>query len=135
VSTYTLRYYERAGLIDGVARAGSGHRRYGEDDLAWIEVLQCLRATGMPIRGIRQYAELVRAGDGNETERLALLEHHRDAVRVQLAQVREHLAFIEHKIANYQEKLNDQENTRQSGAGGICAGPGVHGHDPRLRRG
>ncbi len=134
VSAYTLRYYEKAGLIDGVERAGSGHRRYGDEDLAWIEVLQCLRATGMPIRGIRRYAELVRAGDGNETERLALLEEHRDAVRAQLAQVREHLAFIEHKITNYQEKLNDEENTRKSGAGGFCAGPGMHGHDPCLRR-
>ena len=105
MSAHTLRYYERAGLIDGVERAGSGHRRYGDEDLAWIEVLQCLRATGMPIRGIRRYAELVRAGDGNETERLALLEEHRDAVQAQLAQVREHLAFIEHKIAIYQEKL------------------------------
>ena len=56
-------------------------------------------------------------GRGNETERLTLLEDHRDAVRAELAQVREHLAFIEHKIANYQEKLNDQsENTRESGA-------------------
>src|ERR1700749_3717935 len=134
VSAYTLRYYERAGLIDGVGRADSGHRRYSDEDLAWIEVLQCLRATGMPIRGIRRYAELVRAGDGNETERLTLLEEHRDAVQAQLAQVREHLAFIEHKIDNYQEKLNDEENAWESGAGGLCAGPGVHGHDPRLRR-
>ncbi len=133
VSAHTLRYYERAGLIDGVERAGSGHRRYSDEDLAWIEVLQCLRATGMPVRGIRRYAELVRDGDGNEVERLSLLQEHRDAVQAQLAQVREHLAFIEHKIANYQEKLNDTENTRESGAGGFCAGPWVHGDDPRLR--
>jgi DNA-binding transcriptional MerR regulator len=106
VSAYTLRYYERAGLIDAVGRAGSGHRRYSEEDLAWIDVLQCLRATGMPIRAIRRYAELVRAGDGNESERLALLEEHRTAVRAQLAQVRRHLAFIDHKITIYEDKLN-----------------------------
>jgi DNA-binding transcriptional MerR regulator len=41
VSAYTLRYYERAGLIDGIGRADSGHRRYSDEDLAWIEVLQC----------------------------------------------------------------------------------------------
>ncbi|MGH2891893.1 MAG: MerR family DNA-binding transcriptional regulator [Solirubrobacteraceae bacterium] len=35
VSTYTLRYNEKAGLIDDVERAGSGHRRYSGDDLAW----------------------------------------------------------------------------------------------------
>lgn len=103
-SVHTLRYYERAGLIDGVERAASGHRRYGEGDLAWIEVLRKLRATGMPIRRIRRYAELVRAGEGNERERLELLEEHRDAVRSQLAEVRRHLAFIEQKIEIYEER-------------------------------
>jgi DNA-binding transcriptional MerR regulator len=106
VSAYTLRYYERVGLINGVGRADSGHRRYDEEDLAWIEVLQRLRATGMPIQRIRRYAELVRAGEGNERERLALLEEHRAAVMTRLAQERRHLAFIERKIANYVEKLN-----------------------------
>jgi DNA-binding transcriptional MerR regulator len=105
VSAYTLRYYERAGLINGVDRADSGHRRYSDDDLAWIEVLQRLRATGMPIQRIRRYADMVRAGEGNEAERLALLEEHRDAVKAQLAEVRRHLAFIERKIAIYEEKL------------------------------
>jgi DNA-binding transcriptional MerR regulator len=107
VSAYTLRYYERVGLIDGVGRADSGHRRYSDEDLRWIEVLQRLRATGMPIRRIQRYAELVRTGDGNETERLALLKEHRDAVESRLVEVRTHLAFIERKIANYEEKLND----------------------------
>ena len=105
VSAYTLRYYERAGLIDGVDRAASGHRRYDDADLAWIEVLQRLRATGMPIQRIRRYAELVREGEGNERDRLALLEEHRDAVKATLAQVRKHLTFIEKKIAIYEEKL------------------------------
>lgn len=81
VSAYTLRCYGRAGLIDDVGRADSGHRRSGDEDLAWIGLLQCLRATGMPIRTIRRYAELVGAGDGNELERLALLREHRTEVR------------------------------------------------------
>jgi DNA-binding transcriptional MerR regulator len=106
VSAHTLRYYERAGLINGVDRADSGHRRYDDADLAWIEVLQRLRATGMPIRRIRQYAELVRAGEGNERERLELLQEHREAVRATLAEVQRHLAFIDKKIDIYEEKLN-----------------------------
>ncbi len=105
VSAHTLRYYERAGLIDGVDRAGSGHRRYTESDIAWIEALQCLRATGMPIRRIRRYAELVRAGDGNEAQRLELLREHRDYVRARLDEVLRHLDFVEHKIEKYEEKL------------------------------
>jgi DNA-binding transcriptional MerR regulator len=107
VSAYTLRYYERAGLIDDVGRADSGHRRYSDRDLAWIHTLQCLRATGMPIRAIRRYAELVRAGGGNEVERLALLREHRAAVRAQLAEVRRHLAFIDRKISIYEDALDD----------------------------
>src|SRR5262245_31498678 len=107
VSAYTLRYYERAGLIDDIDRADSGHRRYSEDDLAWIRALQCLRATGMPIREIRRYADLVRAGDGNEAERLALLREHRTAVLARLAEVQRHLAFVDHKIAIYEEKLHE----------------------------
>ena len=106
LSACTLRYYERAGLIDGVDRADSGHRRYDEQDLAWIETLQCLRATGMPIQRVRRYAELVRDGDGNERDRLALLEEHRAAVKSRLVEVQEHLAFIERKIARYEEALD-----------------------------
>src|SRR5215469_13682981 len=84
LTRHTLRYYERDGLMLGVGRAGSGHRRYSERDLGWIELITKLRATGMPIREVRRYAELVRAGDGNEDERLALLRAHRERVRGQL---------------------------------------------------
>jgi DNA-binding transcriptional MerR regulator len=107
LSAYTLRYYERVGLIDGVDRADSGHRRYDERDLAWIETLQCLRATGMPIQRILRYAELVRDGEGNERDRLALLEEHRGAVMARLTEVRKHLVFIEKKIAKYKETLDE----------------------------
>jgi DNA-binding transcriptional MerR regulator len=107
LSTYTLRYYERVGLIDGVDRADSGHRRYDERDLAWIETLQRLRATGMPIQRILRYAELVRDGEGNERDRLALLEEHRAEVKARLGEVQKHLVFIEKKIATYKEKLDE----------------------------
>ena len=63
-----------------------GRRRYRALDLKWIVICTKLRATGMPIRGIHRYAELVAAGPGNEKERLALLESHRADV---LAKLRE----------------------------------------------
>src|SRR5882672_10055466 len=84
VTPHTLRYYERAGLLDPVDRAASGHRRYAEEDLARIQFLTKLRSTGMPIRQIRAYADLIRRGEDSHEERLALLEAHRDAVRAQL---------------------------------------------------
>jgi DNA-binding transcriptional MerR regulator len=106
VSAHTLRYYERAGLIGDVDRAASGHRRYGDEDLAWIHTIQCLRATGMPIRDIRRYAELARSGEENWEARLALLEQHRAAVQSQLDEVRGHLAFIDRKITTYKDRIN-----------------------------
>ncbi|GAA5155898.1 MerR family transcriptional regulator [Pseudonocardia eucalypti] len=106
VSVHTLRYYERAGLVvTEVDRTASGRRRYQQLDLAWITVCTKLRATGMPIRTIRRYAELVAEGPGNERERLALLEEHREEVVAKLAEVRESLETINHKIDVYRGRL------------------------------
>ena len=110
LSAHTLRYYERAGLMIAVDRGRSGHRRYGERDLGWIELITKLRATGMPIRDIRRYAALVRAGEGNEGERLDLLRTHRDRVRAQLAATREHLSAIEAKIGYYADAMQACES-------------------------
>jgi DNA-binding transcriptional MerR regulator len=66
LTAHTLRYYERDGLmLAAVDRSGSDHRRYTERDLTWISLITKLRSTGMPIREVKKYAALVRAGDGN----------------------------------------------------------------------
>ena len=102
----TLRYYERDGLmLHPVGRSATGHRRYTEQDLRWILLVTRLRATGMPIRDVRRYAELVRQGDGNEPERLDLLRLHRQQVLAQLAAVQEHLGAIDAKIGIYVDLL------------------------------
>jgi DNA-binding transcriptional MerR regulator len=105
VSAHTLRYYERAGLLDSVDRAASGHRRYAEEDLVRIQFLTKLRSTGMPIRQIRAYAELMRGGDETHEARLALLEEHREAVRARLAETERNLELIDRKIDFYRERL------------------------------
>jgi len=100
VSVHTLRYYERPGR-----RTDGGRRRYQQLDLDWITVCTRLRATGMPIKAIRRYAQLVAAGHGNEQERLALLEAHRADVVAKLAELRENLELIDHKIGVYRGRL------------------------------
>ena len=108
LTAHTLRYYERDGLmLSSPERSASGHRRYSEQDLSWIQLITRLRSTGMPIRDVRRYAALVRAGDGNEAERLALLKAHRERVEAQLAEVNGHLRAIDHKIGIYEGKLEN----------------------------
>jgi DNA-binding transcriptional MerR regulator len=93
-------------MLDPVGRTAATHRRYTDEDLSWIVLLTRLRGTGMPIRRMREYADLVRAGEGNEQERLALLEAHRAAVLEQLEQVQRSLAAIETKIDFYREQIS-----------------------------
>jgi DNA-binding transcriptional MerR regulator len=106
LTSHTLRYYERDGLmLREVGRSTAGHRVYTENDLQWIAMLTRLRATGMPIREVREYAGMCRAGDGNELARLELLRAHRSRVLAQLAEVTEHLGAIDNKIGIYTERL------------------------------
>jgi DNA-binding transcriptional MerR regulator len=106
VSAHTLRYYERAGLLPPVERNGSGHRRFTAEDVEWVVVCTRLRATGMPIRLIREYARLVHEGEGNEDERLALLEQHRAEVLERLVEVERNLELIDFKIDLYRRKAS-----------------------------
>jgi len=105
ISAHTLRYWERAGLLQPVSRNGSGHRRYAEEDLERIKFLTKLRATGMPIRQVRRYAELLNGGEDTNEERLALLEAHRKEVLARLEETAGHLELIDWKIDLYRERL------------------------------
>ena len=106
----TLRYYERDGLLlQPVARGSSGHRSYGERDIEWIRLITKLRSTGMSIRDVRRYADLVRSGDGNEVERLDLLRAHRQVVLARLAEVQDHLGAIDYKIGLYEARLEGSD--------------------------
>ena len=105
LSAHTLRYYERAGLLEPVGRNGSGHRRYREADLERITFLARLRATGMPIREVRRYAELMQAGEATNAARLTLLEQHRVAVLAGLEATAKNLELIDWKINFYKERL------------------------------
>jgi DNA-binding transcriptional MerR regulator len=108
LSAHTLRYYERVGLLDGVDRASNGHRRYTEDDLASLVFLMRLRATGMPIRKMLEFANLRRQGSKTASERLALLEEHHQEVRAHMQELEQHLAVIEAKLDRYKRMVAEE---------------------------
>lgn len=106
LTAYTLRYYERAGLLEPPVRGGNGHRRYGSRDLDRIALMTRLRATGMSISDMRRYADLIGMGDTSASARRALLVAHRERVAARIAQLGEDLALINYKIAVY-EKIEE----------------------------
>ncbi len=103
LSAHTLRYYERIGLLDPVGRASSGHRRCLAGDLAWVEFLTRLRATGMPVRVMQRFAALRRHGDRTLPERRELLEAHQRDIEQHLADLQVNLAAITEKIQHYRD--------------------------------
>ena len=106
ITATALRWYESTGLLlRPPVRTSGGQRRYDQAQAAWLQMLTCLRGTGMPVATMRRYAQLCRQGDGNEAERLALLEAHRDVARARFEQAQRDLAAIERKVALYREKV------------------------------
>lgn len=101
LTAHTLRYYERVGLLDGVGRNAAGSRAYTADDMRRVVFLTRLRTTGMSIRELQRYVGLVGAGASTEPDRLAMLQAHRDAVRLQIEALQVALRTIEFKIATY----------------------------------
>jgi len=102
-----------------VARAESGHRRYSEDDVLWVEVLRCLRETGMTIEQLRYYCDLGAQGDHTKPKRLELLTEHRAKVEAQIAERHAALRLIDHKIEFYHQHqpptAAEEQGERQTG--------------------
>lgn len=117
LSEDTLRYYERIGLLDRVRRdSSSGHRRYSAEDVQKIETLACLRTTGMSIEDMRMYFALLKEGKAAADQQLELFEGQRKALEEELARKREHLRYLEHKVAFWKAvQSGDDAKAREIG--------------------
>jgi DNA-binding transcriptional MerR regulator len=109
LSVHALRYYEREGLLlsQHLPRATGGHRRFDAEEVHWLRICTKLRASGMPLGEIRQLAELVRNGPGNESERLELLREQQRRVEQQLVDLGECLRVISRKVGVYERHVAD----------------------------
>ncbi|WP_016697620.1 MerR family transcriptional regulator [Actinoalloteichus spitiensis] len=105
LSIDTLRFYEREKLLPAPERSATGRRIFREVDVEWIGVCRRLRDSGMPLARIAEYAALVRAGAGNEQQRLDLLRQHEAHVREQMAALHDALDVISFKVATYTAAL------------------------------
>jgi DNA-binding transcriptional MerR regulator len=101
LSAHTLRWYEQMGLLDEIPRDSAGRRRYRLADVERLQLLTKMRATGMPVRDMVRYVELLRGGPGTRLERLHLLEAHRATVLGQIDDLQRDLTVIDFKITMY----------------------------------
>lgn len=117
LSKHTLRYYEREGLLPPIAKASSGHRRYTDDDIGFVKFLQLLRATGMPIREMKEFVKLTRAGDHTIAQRVEVLTAYREALVERMAHDVEHLEALNRKVEWYTELLEVRDATPEAVTG------------------
>lgn len=103
LSTHTLRYYEKLGLLASIERANGGSRRYTEEDVAWIQFLMRLRNTGMSIKTVKTFVDLIRANPLDVSERIPILKNHREELASRIAELKNDLKVIDLKIEHYEE--------------------------------
>ncbi|SDV03978.1 MerR family transcriptional regulator [Pseudomonas mucidolens] len=101
LTAYTLRYYERIGLLAPVARAAGGQRLYAPTDIAWLEFLLRLRTTHMTIGKMQTFAKLRSAGDSTVAERRQMLESHLQDVQGEIVAMQKAVAALQAKIDHY----------------------------------
>ncbi|MEJ2157316.1 MAG: MerR family transcriptional regulator [Desulfobacteraceae bacterium] len=101
ISSHTLRYYEKIGLILNVARNSKGHRDYSEKDIAWVEFLKRLKVTGMPLNMMKTFADLRYKGGTTVNDRLQILENHHRKITENIKTLLKHKDKIADKINIY----------------------------------
>jgi MerR family transcriptional regulator, aldehyde-responsive regulator len=99
LSEHTLRYYERARLLDPVRREHSSrHRRYTVEDIARLQTLACLRAAGVPLDQMRRYFELMELGASAAPLQHAMLSKQRQVLEARLAELMAHIDYLDRKL-------------------------------------
>ncbi|MFV0561032.1 MAG: MerR family transcriptional regulator [Enterococcus sp.] len=101
LSTYTLRYYDKEGLLPFVSKNESGYREFTEADLGLIHTICCLKNTGMPIKDIRTYITYCMEGPDTIPLRKELLLAHKKNVLENLEKIQENLKGIDQKLTTY----------------------------------
>ena len=113
LSTHTLRFYEKEGLLTGVERSVGGFRQYSDEDLETLGLVCCLKNTGMSLREILQFVQLTREGEHTLKERVALLQEHRENVIRRISEMQKHLDKVTWKLNYYSEKLKEYQTGKQ----------------------
>lgn len=134
LSIDTLRYYERIGLIEPIGRAESGHRRYTQQDLNWIDLLLHLRDTGMPRAQMVRFGQLSRQGYSKTlSERRLMLEQHQQNLQQRIQELEQHLTVLQYKIAHLKELEAQQDTASPPAHASVQSDMSVSAGDPEMQ--
>ena len=109
LSTDTLRYYERVGLIPPVHRNESGIRDYNELDLRRVDFIKCMRSAGLPIEVLIEYVALVQQGDTTIEARKDILKEQRALLLARMKEMQKTLDILNHKVEVYVKAVLKKE--------------------------
>ncbi len=109
ISSDTLRYYERVGLIPPVNRNSGGIRDYNELDLRRVEFIKCMRSAGLPIEVLIEYVGLVQRGDKTIEARKEILKEQRELLIARMQEMQKTLDLLDHKIEVYENTVLKKE--------------------------
>lgn len=103
LTIYTLRYYDRVGLLSNVKRDESGNRIFIKDDMEMLSLICCLKETGMPIKEIKRFIDWQNEGDHTLHGRNDMLIKHKKDVLQQIEDLKKHLRLIDRKLDYYHD--------------------------------
>lgn len=105
LTTDTLRYYEKQGLIPPVTRTASGLRDYREGDFKWVEFIRCMRGAGVSIEALSNYVLLFRQGSASIAARKAILVAEREKIAGRIAELQAARNRLDRKLDGYEERM------------------------------
>ena len=109
ISSDTLRYYERIGMIPEVTRTAGGIRDYQESDLSWVELVICMRKAGVSVESLIEYVKMCMQGDTTFSARLHLLQEEKEKLEEQRSQLETTMKRLDYKISRYQKAVDTGE--------------------------
>jgi DNA-binding transcriptional MerR regulator len=101
LSPDTLRYYEKEGLFPAIQRGSDGKRLYDDTDLERIQLVCCMRTTGMSIVDIKGYIDLCKRGEATVPERLQIIFHQKEIITNHIREYQKFLEIINKKLEYY----------------------------------
>lgn len=105
LSIYTIRYYDKEGLLPFIERTASGVRRFKDSDLGVLHIIECLKLTGMPIKEIKEFMEWCAEGDATLEKRYKMFLERRVIVQKQMEELQKTMDTIEMKCDYYEKAI------------------------------